>query len=314
MSKILVTGGAGFIGSNICDFLINNNHQVVVLDNLSTGNKNNIEHLLNHPNFQFIYGDICNLEIVRKSCYGVNMICHQAALGSVPRSINDPLSSHNSNVNGFLNILLVAKELNIKRIVYASSSSVYGDSEILPKKEDEIGAQLSPYAITKYIDELYANNFSKLFGLECIGLRYFNVFGPRQAKNDAYSAVIPVFVKSMLENKSPVIYGDGNFSRDFTYIDNVVSANYLALTTNNEKCYGQVFNVACGGQIAIIHLFNSIKKHLNCIIDPIHAHIRKGDVPHSKANIQKIKEYLNYSVLVDFETGIIKTIEYYKNI
>ena len=231
--NILVTGGAGFVGSNIVEYLLKNNVKCVrILDNLSTGNKNNIQPFLDkYDNIEFLWGDITNLETCRKAVNNIDIICHQAALGSVPRSMNDPLSSHNSNVNGFFNILLAAKENNIKRIVYASSSSVYGDHPVLPKVEQNIGKQLSPYAITKYIDELYGNIFTKCYGMECIGLRYFNIFGPRQDPNGAYAAVIPKFISSMKKNIRPIINGDGNYSRDFTYIDNAVQVNILALTT-----------------------------------------------------------------------------------
>lgn len=309
--KILVTGGAGFIGSHICDYLLEQQHQVRVLDNLITGNKKNIEHHLNNKNFEFFYGDITNLENVRKALDGVDAICHQAALGSVPRSVDDPLSSHNSNVNGFLNVLIGAREKNIKRIVYASSSSVYGDEPELPKVEHKIGKQLSPYAITKYIDELYGRIFTELYGMECIGMRYFNVFGPRQDPNGAYAAVIPKFITSLKNNISPVINGDGNFSRDFTYVKNVVEANFLALTTTNDSCFGQAFNIGAGGRITILEMYNSIKNILNSNIEPIFGQNRKGDIPHSNANIDKAKNLLNYNPKICFDEGIKFTINYY---
>lgn len=309
--KILVTGGAGFIGSHICDYLLENNHQVRVIDNLITGNKKNIEHHLNNTNFEFFYGDISNLENVRKACKDIDAICHQAALGSVPRSIEDPLSSHNANVNGFLNILLVAKENNIKRIVYASSSSVYGDEQQLPKVENRIGKQLSPYAITKYIDEIYGRIFTDLYGMECIGMRYFNVFGPRQDPNGAYAAVIPKFITSLKNNISPTINGDGNYSRDFTFVKNVVEANYLALTTKNHKCFGEIFNIGAGGRITILEMYNSIKGIIGSELNPTFGPIRKGDIPHSNANIDKAKELLNYNPQINFNEGIKLTINYY---
>ena len=309
--KVLLTGGAGFIGSHLCDYLLENGYEVRVIDNLITGNKKNIEHHFNNKNFDFCYGDITNLETIRKVLDGIDIICHQAALGSVPRSVEDPLSSHNANVNGFLNILLAAKEKNIKRIVYASSSSVYGDEQELPKIENKIGKQLSPYAITKYIDELYAKNFTELYNMECIGLRYFNVFGPRQDPNGAYAAVIPKFITSLKNNKQPIINGDGSYSRDFTYVKNVIEANYLALTTTNNKCFGQVFNIGAGGRITILEMFNSIKNILNLDIKPILGENRKGDIPHSNANINKASEFLGYNPKISFNEGIKLTIDYY---
>lgn len=310
--KILLTGGAGFIGSHICDFLLENNHQVRVLDNFITGYKKNIDHHRNDPNFEFIYGDITNLEIVRKACKNIDAICHQAALGSVPRSINDPLTTHNINVNGFLNILLVAKENNIKRVVYASSSSVYGDEQTLPKTECKIGKQLSPYAITKYIDEMYARIFTELYGLECIGMRYFNVFGPRQDPNGAYAAVIPKFITSLKNGIAPIINGNGEYSRDFTFVKNVVDANYLALTTTNNKCFGEVFNIGAGGRITILEMYNAIKNIVGYNIKPIFGEIRKGDISHSNANIDKANEMLLYEPKISFNEGIKMTIKSYQ--
>ena len=308
---ILVTGGAGFIGSNIVEHLLALNHRVRVIDNLQTGNKNNIKDFLNNPNFEFFYGDITNLENLRKALNGINIICHQAALGSVPRSIEDPLSSHNSNINGFLNILLVAKEYGIKRIVYASSSAVYGDEPNLPKTENIIGNPLSPYAITKYVDELYANMFSKLYDMECIGLRYFNVFGPKQDPDGAYAAVIPKFISSLKDGIAPLINGDGYYSRDFTFVKNVVEANYLAMTTENKECYGNIFNIGAGGRITILEMYNAIKKELGSDINPIFGDIRKGDIPHSNADISKAKNLLGYEPKIDFSAGIKITINYY---
>ena len=308
---ILLTGGAGFIGSHIAESLLSKNHKVRILDNLSTGNKKNIERLLPNTNLEFMYGDISNLETVRKACFGIDMICHQAAVGSVPKSIDDPLNSHISNVNGFLNILLAAKEKGIKRIVYASSSSVYGDSEKLPKKESEIGTPLSPYAITKYIDELYANVFSKLYGMECIGLRYFNIFGPRQDPNGAYAAVIPKFISIIKESKQPVINGDGSFSRDFTYVDNAVLANCLSLFTTNTECYGEVFNIGVEGRVTILEMFTKIKMLMNSNIEPIFGEGRVGDIPHSNANIDKATMLLGYNPIVEFDDGLERTVKYF---
>ena len=311
--SILVTGGAGFIGSNIVEYLLNNNVKFVrIIDNLSTGNKLNIEFLLNKfENLEFMYGDISNLETCRLAVKNIDIICHQAALGSVPRSINDPLLSHISNVNGFLNILIAAKEVGIKRVVYASSSSVYGDNQQLPKVEENIGEVLSPYAATKKIDEIYGGVFSKCYGMECIGLRYFNVFGPRQDPNGAYAAVIPKFIQLMKDGKNPEINGDGSFSRDFTYIDNVVHANCLAMLTVDPKIFGKVINIGAGGQTSILDLFNIIKKTLNLNIEPIFKEIRKGDVPHSNADITKAINILGYIPKILFNEGILKTIEYF---
>lgn len=311
MSKVLVTGGAGFIGSHIATYLVDNNYHVRVIDNLSTGNKNNLNHLFGKNNFEFMYGDITNLEFLRKACDGMDVICHQAAIGSVPRSINDPLTSHNSNVNGFLNLILVAKEKNIKRIVYASSSSVYGDSEILPKSENVIGNQKSPYAITKYIDELYGNLFSKLYGLECIGFRYFNIFGPRQDPNGPYAAVIPKFINFLKQDKSPTINGDGTFSRDFTYVDNAVRANVLGLFTTNSECFGQIFNIGAGGNVSILEMYEKIQKMMNKNIDPNFGPERNGDIPHSHADISKARKLLEYYPLVSFDDGLKRTVEYF---
>ena len=285
---ILVTGGAGFIGSHIVDYLLRRNLKVLVIDNLSTGNMNNLKKAMSDPNFKFVYGSITDLELLRKHMKYVGAVSHQAALGSVPRSIDDPLSSHNSNVNGFLNILVIMKEYNIKRIVYASSSSVYGDSTILPKTEDIIGKPLSPYAITKYIDELYANNFCKLYGIEAIGLRYFNVFGPRQDPNRAYAAVIPKFIKSLIDKKRVTINGDGSFSRDFTHVSNIVRANCLALTTDDPKCYGEIFNIGAGGRVSLEELYNYISSNLNSGLEPIYGVERIGDIPHDYALIYKV--------------------------
>ena len=308
---VLLTGGAGFIGSHIAEELLLRKYKVKILDNLSTGKKSNVDRLLPNPNLEFVYGDIANLETVRGACNGVNLICHQAAVGSVPKSIVDPLNSHITNVNGFLNILLVAKEKGIKRIVYASSSSVYGDSEKLPKKEDETGNLLSPYAVTKYVDELYAGVFSKLYGLQCIGLRYFNIFGPRQDPLSQYSAVIPKFINTIKENNKPVINGDGNFSRDFTYVDNAVLANCLALFTTNELCYGEVLNIGAESRITILEMFNKIKVLMNSNIEPIFGPERVGDIPHSNANIDKAVSMLGYNPVIDFDTGLEKTVKWF---
>jgi UDP-N-acetylglucosamine 4-epimerase len=311
--RFLITGGCGFIGSNIVEYLLENNASFVrVIDNLSTGNKRNIEHLLDkYNNFEFMYGDITNIEVCRKAVSGIDIICHQAALGSVPRSILDPLSSHLSNVNGFLNILISAKEAGIKRVVYASSSSVYGDHPVLPKVEENTGNLLSPYAATKKIDEIYGSVFTRCYGMECIGLRYFNVFGRRQDPNGAYAAVIPKFINLMKNGKSPTINGDGNYSRDFTYIDNVIQANVLAMTTQNIESFGEAFNIGVEGQTTIYELFKIIKDELKLNMEPIFGPNRSGDIPHSNADISKARKILNYNPQIKFKEGIIKTISYY---
>ena len=305
---ILVTGGAGFIGSNIVEYLLKNNvKKVRVIDNLSTGNKNNLTPFLEkYDNLEFMYGDISKLEDCRKAVKGMDVITNQAALGSVPRSMKDPLSSHISNVNGFLNILIAAKEEGIKRVVYASSSSVYGDHPVLPKVEENTGSVLSPYAATKAIDELYAGVFSKCYNMECIGLRYFNVFGPRQDPKGAYAAVIPKFIDIMKKGESPTINGDGTFSRDFTYVDNVVQANIKALTTNNKESYGEVLNIGAGGRITILELVDTINKELKTNIKPILGENRPGDIPHSNADISKAKNMLGYDPKISFEKGMEK--------
>tara|TARA_B110001452_G_scaffold89105_1_gene73019 strand:+ start:3062 stop:4012 length:951 start_codon:yes stop_codon:yes gene_type:complete len=304
--NILVTGGAGFIGSNIVEYLLKNNvKKVRVIDNLSTGNKNNLAPFLEHyDNLEFMYGDISRLEDCRKAVKGMDVITNQAALGSVPRSMKDPLSSHNSNVNGFLNILIAAKEEGIKRVVYASSSSVYGDHPVLPKVEENTGNVLSPYAVTKAVDELYAGVFSKCYEMQCIGLRYFNVFGPRQDPKGAYAAVIPKFIDIMKNGNSPTINGNGSFSRDFTYVDNVVQANVKALITDNKESYGEVFNIGAGGRITILELVDAINKGLNINIKPVLGKNRPGDIPHSNACIDKAKSMLGYDPKIQFYEGI----------
>lgn len=304
--NILVTGGCGFIGSNIVEYLLKHGvKKVKILDNLSTGKRSNINNLLKkYSNLEFLYGDISSLEMCRRAVKNIDVICHQAALGSVPRSIDDPLNSHISNVNGFLNILIAAKEEDIKRIVYASSSSVYGDEENLPKVEEKVGNVLSPYAATKKIDEIYAGVFTKCYNMECIGLRYFNVFGPKQDPQGVYAAVIPKFIDLMKCGKQPTINGDGTFSRDFTYIDNVVQANVKALLTENKQCYGNVFNIGTGGRITILEMVQAINKGLNTNITPIMGTERPGDIPHSNASIEKAKEMLSYNPNISFDEGI----------
>tara|TARA_X000001036_G_scaffold438597_1_gene486889 strand:- start:917 stop:1861 length:945 start_codon:yes stop_codon:yes gene_type:complete len=306
--NILVTGGAGFIGSNIVETLLNTNvKKVRILDNLITGKMENIQFLLDkYDNVEFMYGNISNLEDCRKAVQDMDVITNQAALGSVPRSVNDPLSSHIANVNGFLNVLIAAKEAGIKRVVYASSSSVYGDHPVLPKVEENTGNVLSPYAATKAIDEIYAGVFTKCYGMECIGLRYFNIFGPRQDPNGAYAAVIPKFIDLMRKGEHPVINGDGTFSRDFTYVENAVQANILGLTTENEECFGEAFNIGAGGQTSLLELINVLKKELNVDIEPIFGPNRPGDIPHSNADITKAQNMLGYDPKISFEMGMKK--------
>ena len=307
--NILVTGGSGFIGSNIVEFLLSNGVKTVrVLDNLSTGKIKNIQPFLDeYKNLEFMYGDITNLETCRKAMNGIDVITHQAALGSVPRSVGDPLSSHISNVNGFLNILIAAKEYGIKRIVYASSSSVYGDHPVLPKVEKNTGNVLSPYAATKAIDEIYASVFTRCYNMECIGLRYFNIFGPRQDPNGAYAAVIPKFITLLKHGKRPTINGDGTYSRDFTYIENAVQANILALCGEIDfSCFGEAFNIGAGGQFSLLEMLRIIKRELKSDIEPEFGPNRPGDIPHSNANISKAQTMLGYNPNITFEMGIKK--------
>ena len=314
--KVLVTGGAGFVGSNIVETLLQNNQvkYIRILDNLATGKMENIQFLLDKygpEKLEFMYGDIANFEVCRKAVKDMDLICHQAALGSVPRSVKDPLPSHMANVNGFLHILVAANEVGIKRVVYASSSSVYGDHPILPKVEENTGNVLSPYAATKAIDEIYASVFSRCYNMECIGLRYFNIFGPRQDPNGAYAAVIPKFIKLMREGKQPVINGDGTYSRDFTHVENAVQANLLALSTKEQTCFGQAFNIGAGGQTTIKDLVKAINLGLNTEIEPILGPNRPGDIPHSNADISKAKRMLGYNPQITFEDGIKNLIEIY---
>ena len=309
--NILVTGGAGFIGSNIVEYLLSKKVKSVrILDNLSTGFKKNIDPFLaEHNNLEFMYGDISDINVCRLAMKNMDKVIHQAALGSVPRSMKFPLASHNSNVTGFLNILVAAKENGIKRVVYASSSSVYGDHPVLPKTEENTGNLLSPYAATKSIDEIYANVFTRCYIMECIGLRYFNVFGPRQDPHGAYAAVIPKFIDLMSNGKNPTINGDGTFSRDFTYVNNVVQANIKAVLTENKECFGEAFNIGAGGRITIMELVDAINKGLSTNIKPILGPNRPGDIPHSNADISKAKKMLGYDPKIKFYNGIDKLIK-----
>lgn len=319
--KILVTGGAGFIGSNLCDKLLELENEVICLDNFATGKPGNIQHLLNHPKFKLIVGDIRNLSDCEKAVEGVDFVLHQAALGSVPRSIADPITSNAVNVSGFLNMLVASRDAGVKRFVYAASSSTYGDSESLPKVEDIIGKPLSPYAITKYVNELYADNFKRTYGLDTIGLRYFNVFGRRQDPNGAYAAVIPKFVMQFMEHKAPTINGDGEYSRDFTYIDNVVQMNLLAISSENEMALNQVYNVAFGERTTLNDLVRLLKRELGKFdekikeIEVIYGPNRKGDVPHSLASIDKAKNLLGYQPQYSMEQGLEQAVKwYYENL
>ncbi len=315
--KILVTGGAGFIGSNLCEVLIEKGNEVVCLDNLITGKKDNIKKLINNTNFTFIEGDIRNLQDCLNATEGADYVLHQAALGSVPRSIKDPITTNNINVNGFLNMLIASRDCKVKRFIYAGSSSTYGDSESLPKFEDDIGCPLSPYAITKYVNELYANIFSKTYGLETIGLRYFNVFGRKQDPNGVYAAVIPKFVKQLMNAEPPVINGDGNYSRDFTYIDNVIQANLLSIVTKNPNAINNVYNIACGNRNTLNDLVKFLKQYLSEYksdiknIKVIHGPKRPGDIPHSQASISKAKRLLNYEPEFSFQNGLKEAVKWY---
>ena len=312
--RILITGGAGFIGSNLVSALLKDERVslVRVLDNLATGSMANINEFLINEKFEFKEGDIRNYQTCLDACTGIDYISHQAALGSVPRSINDPLTSNEVNITGTLNIFNAAKENNCKRVVYAASSSTYGDYPGLPKVEDKIGNPLSPYAVTKYVNELYARVYANLYGMEIIGLRYFNIFGPKQNPNGPYAAVIPLFAEALLKNMPPTINGDGSHSRDFTYVDNAVQANILSLFTNNKEAVNQVYNIACGQQTSLLELFNGLKKEAGILLDPVYGPERKGDVKHSLADISKAKKNLGYNPAVSVQEGLTKTFNWYK--
>ena len=316
-SKILITGGAGFIGSNLCEYFLSQNHEVVCLDNFATGHRHNLSLFLGNENFNLIEGDIRNLSDCQKAVDGCDYVLHQAALGSVPRSINDPITTNDVNVSGFLNMLVASRDANVKRFVYAASSSTYGDSESLPKVENVIGKPLSPYAITKYVNELYAEIFSRTYGLETIGLRYFNVFGRKQDPNGAYAAVIPKFVMQLMKHESPLINGDGNFSRDFTYIDNVIQMNELAMMTKNPEAVNTVYNTAFGDRNTLNDLIGYLKKYLSefdssiAEIPIIYGPNRAGDIPHSLASIEKAQKLLNYNPEFSIEAGLKEAVKWY---
>ncbi len=316
-SKILVTGGAGFIGSNLVDTLLGKGFEVICLDNFSTGHRNNLETAFRDPKFKIVEGDIRSLDDCKKAVQGCHVVFHQAALGSVPRSIADPVTTNDVNVGGFVNMLFAAKTEGVKRVVYASSSSVYGDHPGLPKTEEITGKALSPYAISKQANELYAINFSEIYGLETIGLRYFNVFGRRQDPKGPYAAVIPKFATSFIYEKSPVVNGNGSHSRDFTYIDNVIDMNLLAMETQTPEALNTVYNVACGQKTTILELATTIKAVLSKgnpqleKIEITHGPIREGDIPHSLASIEKARNLLGYNPRFNFCKGIAKAIEWY---
>jgi len=316
-TRILITGGAGFIGSNLCDYFLSKGYQVACLDNFATGHRHNLAAFQDHPNFELIEGDIRNPSDCEKAVSGVDYVLHQAALGSVPRSIKDPVTTNDVNVSGFLNMLVASRDAKVKRFVYAASSSTYGDSKSLPKVEDTIGKPLSPYAITKYLNELYADIFSKTYAMECIGLRYFNVFGRKQDPNGAYAAVIPKFVMQLMKHENPVINGDGNFSRDFTYIDNVIQMNELAMTTTNPDAINTVYNTAFGERTTLNDLVSALKMFLSAYdkeiqnIEIIHGPNRAGDIPHSLASIDKAKKLLGYDPQFSMRDGLKAAVEWY---
>ena len=314
---ILITGGAGFIGSNLCEYFLSKGYKVVCLDNFATGHRHNLKDSITNPNFRLIEGDIRNQNDCSNAVQGVDYVLHQAALGSVPRSINDPVTTNDVNVSGFLNMLVAARDANVKRFVYAASSSTYGDSQGLPKVEEVIGKPLSPYAITKYVNELYAEIFSKTYGLETIGLRYFNVFGRKQDPNGAYAAVIPKFVMQFMNYESPIINGDGNFSRDFTYIDNVIQMNELAMTTQNPEAINTVYNTAFGDRTTLTQLVEYLKEYLAAFdskileVKIVYGPKRAGDIPHSLASIEKAKNLLGYSPEFSIEKGLKEAVKWY---
>lgn len=315
--KIVITGGAGFIGSNLCEYFLSKGYHVTCMDNFATGHRHTIEHLLFNKKFKLIEADIRNLDDCKEATLGSDYVLHQAALGSVPRSINDPITTNDVNVSGFLNMLVASRDNKVKRFIYAASSSTYGDSVVLPKVEHEIGKPLSPYAITKYVNELYADIFNKIYGLETIGLRYFNVFGKNQDPNGAYAAVIPKFVMQLIKKQSPIINGDGNYSRDFTYIDNVIQMNELAITTQNIEALNTVYNTACGESTTLNEMVASLKKYLSeydpsiSNIEIVYGSSRDGDIPHSLASIEKAKKLLHYNPKYSFQDGLKQAVEWY---
>lgn len=317
--KVLVTGGAGFIGSNLTESLLNAGNEVVCLDNFSTGKKKNIEEFLTNPRYRLIEGDIRNYEDCQKAVEDIEFVFHEAALGSVPRSIKDPITTTDVNIGGFVKMLFASKEAGVKRFIYAASSSTYGDHPDLPKVEEKIGSPLSPYAITKYVNELYASNFAKTYGIEVIGLRYFNVFGRRQDPDGAYAAVIPKFVKSLMKHERPKINGDGSVSRDFTYIDNVIQVNHLSALADDVTALSQVYNVAHGERTTLNTLFIMIRQKASVFdksiaeIEPEYGPFRAGDIPHSLASIEKARKKLGYSPTHTVDQGLSEAVEWYWN-
>lgn len=318
-SRVLVTGGAGFIGSNLTESLLEAGNEVVCLDNFSTGKRENIKSFLSDPNYNLIEGDIRNYDDCVNAVSGIDFVFHEAALGSVPRSIKDPVSSTDVNIGGFVKILFASKEAGVKRFIYAASSSTYGDHPDLPKVEDKIGSPLSPYAITKYVDELFADNFAKTYGIEVIGLRYFNVFGRRQDPDGAYAAVIPKFVKTMMKHERPRINGDGSVSRDFTYIDNVIQVNHLSALVEDKEALNQVYNVAHGERTSLNQLFYMIREKASNLdkniiaLEPEYGPFREGDIPHSLASIEKARNMLGYLPTHNVEKGLDVAVEWYWN-
>nr|WP_314898183.1 SDR family oxidoreductase [uncultured Flavobacterium sp.] len=316
-STILITGGAGFIGSNLCEYFLSKGHEVVCLDNFATGYRHNLKDFINNPNFRVIEGDIRNATDCQNAVKGVDYVLHQAALGSVPRSIIDPVTTNDVNVSGFLNMLVASRDAKVKRFIYAASSSTYGDSVGLPKVEEVIGKPLSPYAITKYVNELYAENFSRTYGLETIGLRYFNVFGRKQDPNGAYAAVIPKFVMQLMQLESPKINGDGNYSRDFTYIDNVIQMNELAMQTKNPIAINTVYNTAYGDRNTLNNLVGYLKEFLSeydqriANVAVAYGPSRAGDIPHSLASIDKAKALLGYNPKYSMQAGLKEAVGWY---
>ena len=318
-STILITGGAGFIGSNLCEHFLSKGYKVICLDNFATGHRHNLAGFVDNENFRLIEGDIRNAGDCEKAVQGVDYVLHEAALGSVPRSIIDPVTTNEVNVSGFLNMLVAARDAKVKRFIYAASSSTYGDSQGLPKVEDVIGKPLSPYAITKYVNELYAEIFSTTYGLETIGLRYFNVFGRKQDPKGAYAAVIPKFVMQLMQLESPILNGDGNYSRDFTYIDNVIQMNELAMTTENQEALNTVYNTAYGDRTTLNELLVYLKEYLSqyderiAAVAVIHGPNRAGDIPHSLASIDKAKKLLGYAPQFSISEGLKEAVDWYWN-
>ncbi|WP_374174049.1 SDR family oxidoreductase [Flavobacterium tructae] len=314
---ILITGGAGFIGSNLSEYFLGLGYKVVCLDNFSTGHRHNLKDFISNPNFRLIEGDIRNFADCVLAVEGADYVLHQAALGSVPRSINDPITTNDVNVSGFLNMLTASRDAKVKRFIYAASSSTYGDSQGLPKVEDVIGKPLSPYAITKYVNELYAEIFSKTYGLETVGLRYFNVFGRKQDPNGAYAAVIPKFVMQLMKYESPVINGDGNYSRDFTYIDNVIQMNELAMTSENPEAINTVYNTAFGDRNTLNDLVGYLKEYLVAFdskisdVEIVYGANRTGDIPHSLASIDKARKMLGYDPKYSLQEGLKEAVSWY---